>query len=153
VKVAGGEGVIDKLWHTYGIIERFTPSVLSEMRAARQQKGELSFGLMNRLHVPIALFAMGLLPVLLLTRGRWPQLEQLRLLAAVVAVAILANAFICGALANPHDRYGARLIWLAPFTIMLAPLCIWGARAGRLQRRLSLRLLASREGRRRADYT
>jgi hypothetical protein len=88
------------------------------------------------LHVPVALFAMALLPVLLLTRNRWPELARLRLLGTVVAAAVLANAFVCGALANPHDRYGARLIWLAPFTIMLAPLCIWASRSARMPRPL-----------------
>jgi hypothetical protein len=43
-------------------------------------------------------------------------------LAATIALALLANGFICGALANPHDRYGARLIWLAPLVLLLVPL-------------------------------
>jgi len=34
-------------------------------------------------------------------------------LATACLVALLANAFVCGTLSNPHDRYGARLIWLA----------------------------------------
>jgi hypothetical protein len=38
----------------------------------------------------------------------------------VVLLAILANAFVCGALSNPHDRYGARIAWLAPFIVLLA---------------------------------
>lgn len=37
-------------------------------------------------------------------------------LAATVTVAILANAFACGALSGPHDRYGARMVWVAAFT-------------------------------------
>jgi hypothetical protein len=37
----------------------------------------------------------------------------------VIATALLANASICGILSNPHDRYGARLIWLAPFIVLL----------------------------------
>ena len=32
----------------------------------------------------------------------------------------MANAFICGALSNPHDRYGARIIWLAVAALALA---------------------------------
>jgi hypothetical protein len=30
-----------------------------------------------------------------------------------VTVALLANAFVCGALSGPHDRYGARIVWIA----------------------------------------
>jgi hypothetical protein len=33
----------------------------------------------------------------------------------VVAVGIVANAFVTGALSGVYDRYQARLIWLVPF--------------------------------------
>jgi hypothetical protein len=35
---------------------------------------------------------------------------------------LLANALVCGALSNPHDRYGARVVWLATFAVGLAAL-------------------------------
>jgi hypothetical protein len=35
-------------------------------------------------------------------------------------VALLGNAFVCGALSNPHDRYGARMVWIAAFAVTLA---------------------------------
>jgi hypothetical protein len=41
-------------------------------------------------------------------------------LAATVALALLSNAFVCGALSNPHDRYGARMVWLAMLVAILA---------------------------------
>jgi hypothetical protein len=44
---------------------------------------------------------------------------DLGLLAGTTAAALLANAFVCGVLSNPHDRYGARLVWIAPFVIAL----------------------------------
>jgi hypothetical protein len=37
-----------------------------------------------------------------------------------VTVAVLANAFACGALSGPHDRYGARIAWIATFTAAIA---------------------------------
>ena len=37
-----------------------------------------------------------------------------------MALALSANAFVCGALSNPHDRYGARMSWLAVLVILLA---------------------------------
>jgi len=42
------------------------------------------------------------------------------LLAATVSVALLGNAFICGVISGPLDRYGARLAWLATFTLLVA---------------------------------
>ena len=42
IDVRTGEGVLNSIWHTYGIIERFTPQLVPAMRAARQQKGDIS---------------------------------------------------------------------------------------------------------------
>jgi hypothetical protein len=120
VKVESGEGVLNSIWHTYGIIERYMPAVVPAMRAARQQHGEVSFRALNEVQVPVALISMLLLPVVLLIgRGDY---GDLRLLAATIAVALLANAVICGALSNPHNRYGARLAWVATFAVALVPM-------------------------------
>jgi hypothetical protein len=88
---------------------------------------------------------MVLLPLLLASR-KWPQLMPLRMLAATVAVSILVNAFLCGALSNPHDRYGARLAWLAPLAIMLVPISLWMSLAEADRRRTYLGDLASVTG-------
>ena len=124
VKVGGGEGVNNQMWHTYGIMERYTPAVMPSVRAARQQHGELSFVALNRIQVPIALLSMTLLPLLAFAALRWPELGPLGRLAATVMLALVINACVCGMLANPHDRYGARLAWLAPFAIVLVPVSL-----------------------------
>jgi hypothetical protein len=49
-------------------------------------------------------------------------------LATVCLLALLANAFICGTLSNPHDRYGARLIWLAVTAAALAAVRLYEKR-------------------------
>ena len=41
-------------------------------------------------------------------------------LALTVIGAIVANAIVCGAFANPHDRYGARVVWLSTFAVLVA---------------------------------
>ena len=61
VMVRTGWGVLDSIWHTHGMIENFAPAMLPAMKAARQQKGELDFDAINRLHVPVALASMLLL--------------------------------------------------------------------------------------------
>jgi len=125
--VASGEGVVDSVAHTYGIMERYTPAVVPAMRAARQQHGEISFEAINRVHVPVGLLSAALLPVLLVFGRKRRELDRLRALGTTLAVALLANAFVCGALANPHDRYGARLIWLAPLIMMLVAVSLRAA--------------------------
>src|SRR5215471_9205772 len=64
VSVATGEGVLTTIFHTYGIMEHYTPSVVPAMRAARQQHGELRFEAINAVQVPLALAAMAALPLL-----------------------------------------------------------------------------------------
>jgi hypothetical protein len=118
--VATGEGVEDTIWHTYGIIERYEPSVAVDMRAARQQQGEIDFTTFNRIHVPVALISMVLLVPLTIVWLRRERFADFGMLGAMIAIALLANAFVCGALSNPHDRYGARLAWLPPLLMLLA---------------------------------
>jgi hypothetical protein len=91
------------------------------MEAARQQHGELSFTAINHLHVPVAWGSMLLLVAVLALAARRREFARAGELAAVVALAILANAAVCGALSNPNDRYGARMVWLATLVVLLVP--------------------------------
>jgi hypothetical protein len=81
-------------------------------------------------HYPVALIAMAFLPVILIMgwTGRLPR--AFGDLAFVCVLALLANAFVCGGLANPHDRYGARIVWLAVFVAGLALLRLYEQREG-----------------------
>jgi len=121
-QVASGYGMHDQIEHTYGIIRHFISKEVPAMQRARQQRGALKFDLINRIHVPIAfgsmLFMLGLL-VRATMSGRFDEPARL---AATVTVAILANAFACGALSGPHDRYGARMVWIAAFAAAVATL-------------------------------
>jgi len=33
---------------------------------------------------------------------------------------VLGNAFICAVISGPHDRYGARMAWVATFVVLVA---------------------------------
>ena len=48
------------------------------------------------------------------------RLDDVDLLAATVALALLGNAFLCGVISGPHDRYGARMVWIAVFVVLIA---------------------------------
>src|SRR6185295_19336092 len=99
--------------HTYGIIERYIPAQLKPMRAAHQQHWDINFAAVNWLHVPVALGSIALVVAMLgyalLKRRR----DDLTMLAATVTFTLLGNALICGVISGPHDRYGARMAWLA----------------------------------------
>jgi len=118
--VGTGEGTSGWIPHTYGIIERYIPAQLKPMRAAHQQHWDINFAAINWLHVPVALLSM-LAVFGLLASSIWRRrLDDLTLLAATVSLALLGNAVICGVISGPHDRYGARLVWVATFTVLLA---------------------------------
>ncbi|WP_024510667.1 hypothetical protein [Bradyrhizobium sp. ARR65] len=118
--VATGEGCTEWLGHTYGIIKRYIPSQTRQMDAARQQRKEINFSAVNWLHVPVALASM-LVVLSLLGYGAWQRrFDDLTLLAATVSFALLGNAMICGVISGPHHRYGARLVWIATFTALIA---------------------------------
>jgi hypothetical protein len=121
VMVRTGWGVLDSIWHTHGMIENFAPAMMPAMRAAHQQRGELDFAAINRLHVPVALASMLLLLGVMALGVRQRRFADLGLLAATTALAILANAFVTGALSGPHDRYGARVAWLATLVVAMVP--------------------------------
>ena len=120
VAIATGEGCTEWLGHTYGIIERYVPAQAKPMRAARQQRKEVNFTAVNFLHVPVALASM-LAVLALFGFGLWRrQFDDITLLAATVCFALLGNAMICGIISGPHDRYGARLVWIATFVALIA---------------------------------
>jgi hypothetical protein len=118
--VATGEGNNGWIPHTYGIIERYIPAQLKPMRAARQQHWDLNFAPINWIHVPVALLSI-LLAFVILGYALWRRrFDDLALLAATVSLAILGNAFICGVMSGPHDRYGARMAWIATLLVLIA---------------------------------
>jgi hypothetical protein len=120
VHVATGEGTNGWIPHTYGIIERYLPAQLEPMRAARQQHWDINFTGINWLHVPVALVSM-LAVIAMFATAIWRRrLDDLTLLTATVSLALLGNAFICGVISGPHDRYGARMAWVATFVVLIA---------------------------------
>jgi hypothetical protein len=70
--------------------------------------------------VPAALVSM-LLVVIVFGRGLLRRkCDDLTLLAGTVTLALLGNAFICAVISGPHDRYGARMAWVATFVVLIA---------------------------------
>ncbi|MGA8901240.1 hypothetical protein [Bradyrhizobium sp.] len=126
LKVATGENTDHPtMMHTYGIFREFLPQQLKWVDAARQQKSHLTFGPLNLVHVPVALFSTALVFVLLIIAIWRRQIDDVTLLMATVCLTLLGNAFICGVISGPHDRYGSRLVWITTFAIMIAAMRRW----------------------------
>ncbi len=121
LKVATGENTDHPtLMHTYGIFRDYLPQQLKVVDAARQQKNHLTFGPFNLIHVPVALISTFLVFALLLSAIPRRRADDLTLLMATVCLTLLGNAFICGVISGPHDRYGSRLVWITTFAVMIA---------------------------------
>jgi hypothetical protein len=140
VTVGTGEGINANMWHTYGIIEHFTPYNKKAMRAAHQQHNDLNFKLIDKVHIPVAWAAMALLPLLIVLGWRNAAFADVAVLATTIALSLLGNAAVCGIISNPHDRYGARIVWIAAFAVAMAT---WRAAALTRHRWSGLRPAAS----------
>src|SRR5581483_4113029 len=120
IMVKTGDYLTPWSWHTRDKLRRYAPESYPAFDSARQQQADIDFTWVNAVHVPVALGSMGGLAVVVLLawRGRWPRRRAA--LPLMLLVALLANAAICGALSNPHDRYQSRLVALAPLALIVA---------------------------------
>ncbi len=130
VMVKTGDGLVMSVWDSYGVIERLFPKVVASSHSAQQRYGHLHFENLNLLHETIALASLALLPFLLLLAHHRRELGDLGPLAATITLGVLANASVCGVFSGPHDRYGARMVWIATFVVAIAaarlvPLVDW----------------------------
>ena len=123
VMVRTGEGIHPRdIEHAARALERFGPDVMPRYRAARQQHDAYDFAWINRIHVPLALAAVTILPFLIAAGVLGRIAPSSAAFALTVLLALIANAAICGALSNPNDRYQSRLVWLAPLAVAIAVL-------------------------------
>src|SRR5262249_1476285 len=95
-------------------IAKYYPGDNAAFLAARQQAaadGALPLHPINYVLVPVILAGVvGLLGLALVARRRGDR--TLATLAVLVFLAYVGNAFICGAVSNPADRYGNRIAWV-----------------------------------------
>lgn len=116
---ATGDGIEPQQFVLMPILTELTPHYLDAYTAARQQNGLIAFSWLNAIHVPVGYLSLavliGMLAGAVYGRDRGDRLH----LPAFVLAALVGNAFICGALSNPHDRYQSRLMWVASLSAIV----------------------------------
>jgi hypothetical protein len=119
VTLTTGEGLGPKdNWHAEGVLRKYAPNTMPAFMASRQQRDAFDFRFLNSLHVPLAIMATALLPVLVVAlRRRQPALSMF---AATMLFAIVVNAAVCGMFSNPNARYQSRIAPLATLAVLLA---------------------------------
>jgi len=117
--VADGEDLVPMTWHFVKTELKRYPRDFRRFHFARQQRRfGIDFEPVNQVHVPVAQAAE--LAMLGFLVAAWRRRDRLSTgLILVVALAMLGNAFVCGALSNPHDRYQNRVVWLALFASVI----------------------------------
>ncbi len=114
-----GDQIEPQQWALEPTFQRFIPAQVPAYLAARQQRGEIRFQTVNLIDVPVAgIMLVGL--AIMLFQALVQRRKKSAVLLGYVLVALLGNAFICGALSNPHARYQSRIIWIVPFALALA---------------------------------
>ncbi len=96
------------------------PGQYRAYKAAWQQQSEfVTFDPVNLLHVPV-----GILSLLAGSYCCWRACRRSGLadpcaLMVFLLLALVGNAFICGVLSNPHDRYQSRVLWTLSFSLLV----------------------------------
>ncbi len=132
--VATGDGLDEYQDATRGFFSALSPRIQEQFNGAHQQRDEITaslFATLNLVHIPVA--HLSVLSLLIVSGwGVHARRHDLVGVAAFTLLAILGNAFICGALSNPHDRYQSRLVWLAVLVDAMAAVVWWQRRNQRL---------------------
>ena len=113
--VATGDGLTPWNWGTQFAFMKFAPDALQGYVAGRQATSPFDFTWINYVHVPLQVLAIVALPIIVVRRPH----ARISALAALLFVALVGNAAICGVLSNPHDRYQSRLAWLASLVVAI----------------------------------
>lgn len=116
--VRTGDGITPAEWVLNQGFASFMPAQSRAYLEARQQDGLVRFVGVNVVHVPLAFGALIWLFFALrqaLLRRQWGR----AVLPAYVLIALIGNAMVCGMFSGPHDRYQSRVIWIAPFALLL----------------------------------
>ena len=113
-----GDQIEPQEWVLSPVLTRYIPLQMKGYYAARQQRGEIRFRAISDLDIAVATISLVGIATLLWWFLRARQFDA-ALFHAFVLAALIGNAAICGILSGPHDRYQSRLVWLAPFAVML----------------------------------
>lgn len=113
-----GDGISPTEWVLNDGFAHFMPNQAMAYMEAKQQQGKIWFTGVNVVHVPL-LFGAEIWLVFVLIRALRRRQWGRAVLPAYLFVALLGNALVCGMFSGPHDRYQSRLVWIAPFMLVL----------------------------------
>lgn len=103
------------------ILPKYLPEALPVLARSMQYRDMTPKAFVRALTTPVAVLALFLIPAALALA--WRRRDAIALaFSGGIATALLVNAVLAGALSDVHDRYQSRVVWLAPFLILLLAL-------------------------------
>lgn len=107
-------------WHNVWVMDAHAPWLTEPYQRSRQQRGDIALQDWSRFVVaPISL--AGILAVPFGVAWTWRLgCRREAMFMAMVLLALLGNAVLCGVVSGAYARYQARLTWLAPFGVAVA---------------------------------
>ena len=125
--VRTGDGLDEFHGATRGVFAESLPRNVHSFNAAYQQQGRITsplFDALNRVHVPVGyLSLLGLF--MGIGWGLYSKRHAFAGLASFTLLALMGNAFVCGALSNPHHRYQSRMMWIATLVVGMMVMNWW----------------------------
>ena len=103
------------------ILARDRAAALPALLASRQLRDTNPKAPVRAITTPVAAVSLLLLPAMLALAWRRRDAPAFAF-AAGIAAALIANAAMAGALSDVHDRYQSRIVWLAPFLVLMLAL-------------------------------
>jgi hypothetical protein len=117
--IESGDGLEPMHWHVEDSIREFYPTQLGAFLNAPQQRNGVNLGFLHPIELTVYFGAVLLLPASAWVAKRHDN-GPATVLPSLVILALLANAFICGAGSAPYHRYQGRMAWVPPFALALA---------------------------------
>jgi hypothetical protein len=100
--------------------QELPPRYLKAAEQTRSWDDSMPVALMSTVVLIVLLMAASYVVwIILLPRYRSIDDRNLERLAVIVIIGILLNAFVCGAMSDPYDRYQSRVVWLVPLVAAL----------------------------------
>jgi hypothetical protein len=107
-------------WHTPRTIDRYAPWLAHSYESARQQRGDIDLTRWSQWVVsPLSLAGLCALPLIATFSWRRGYRRE-AMLPAMVLLALLVNAAVCGVFSGPNGRYQSRVAWLSTVASILS---------------------------------
>jgi hypothetical protein len=130
--------------HAVWTIGRYAPWLAHAYESARQQHGDIDLSKWSQWVVaPLSIAGLCALPLVAMFSWRRGYCRE-AMLPAMVLLALLVNAAVCGVFSGPSGRYQARVAWLSTFASILT-LAAAGSARGRRSNLATMTLLCRRE--------